>query len=461
MVQESPKYTKKVDGYTKWLRNPDVKKRRKAARMVGELGAEHTIPQLQKMAATDPDSQVRSNALYALGMFAAARDALESDDPEEQDAAVAAIQRMTETGQIGKVAKQPPGWIKPTRRALSVLLVVLLVGNGVLFFVNSDLSAEGFGSVAGLIPSGGGGGGGENTPDGNGGDADSASLESLVRQAQSRSQALQGNIGTLRQQYQPLTNAEIPADACPLPYNNLEPLTIAPEDAERYPEVALVYDEMNAALETTDAANQTIRTVCRDRELIPAADAEQSLSELAAIESNIEGWAVVLEDALIVPTETPVPTQTAVPTEVPTDAPTATPTDLPQLNRYVAELRNIIDQANSSTRSPGQLLTQYYRDALANNGDTDGCRTGNPGIPPNYTLPPGIGEYAPELANATEQVNRGLQTLRDAWATFEQACEQGPSAVLGQAQNGLLVSSAVEATFDVADQSLQTVLDEY
>lgn len=455
MVQESPKYTKKVDGYTQWLRNPDVKKRRKAARMVGELGADHTIPQLQKMAATDPDAQVRKNALYALGMFAAVRNALYSDDPDEQSAAIESIQHMTETGQIGKITKQPPRWIKPTRRALSALLVVLLVANGVLFFMNSDLSS----GVAGLIPTGGG----QNDTPANNSEAPgrSGDLESLVQQAQSRSQTLQGNIGTLQQQYQPLTDGDIPTDTCPLPYNSLEPLTIAAADTERYPEVALVYNEMNAALETTDAANETIRAVCRDRELIPAADAEQRLTELAAIDSNIEGWAAVLEDALIVPTETPVPTQTAIPTDIPTDAPTATPTEIPELRPYVAELSNIIDEANSGTRSPGQLLTQYYRDALANNGDTDGCRTGSPDVPADYTLPSGVGDYAPELASATEQVNRGLQTLRDGWAAFEQACAQGPGAVLAQAENGLLVSSAVESTFDLADQSLQTVLAEY
>ena len=451
MVDESPKYRKKANGYTKWLRHPDVEKRRKAARMVGELGVSETIEQLQQMADADPDGQVRENARYSLGMFAAFRDAVDSDDPVIQDQAIDAVQRVMETGKIGKITGGTPGWVTPARNALIGLFVVLLVANGVIFFLQSG---DDFGGgLAALLPSG------DSASEGNNNDDEPQDLETLVQQAQAQQSAIQNNINTLRQQYQPLTTGEIPVDTCPLPYNaTLEPLQIADADRAQYRDVGAVYDELNEALAVTQGAAATIDIVCRDRELIPAEEAEQQLVALSAIEAEAAAQQEILTQALIVPTATVAPTLTEPPTEVPTETPSPTPTEIPDVRPFVSELSGIIDEAASGGRNPASLLTQYYNDALNNSGETDGCRSGRPTIPANYSLPPGVGEFSPELQQATVQVNNGLQTLRDGWDTFEEACGRGNSAVLAQADTGLLVAGAAEASFDVANETLRRLL---
>ncbi|MEO0563594.1 MAG: HEAT repeat domain-containing protein, partial [Chloroflexota bacterium] len=144
----SPKYEKYAEGYTKRLRAKDPNLRAKAARMVGEYGVADAIPQLVDMAQNDPDPTVRENASYALGMFAAFRDAIHSTNPDDGEEAVAAISRMVATGETGKMAEEgessgSSGGGGPLLIGLSVLLAVLIAANAAVFFLLGDSAAPG------------------------------------------------------------------------------------------------------------------------------------------------------------------------------------------------------------------------------------------------------------------------------------------------------------------------------
>lgn len=462
MADMSPRYMKYVRGYTGYLYSEDVEKRRKGARMVGELGAAETIERLLELAESDPDAQVRRNARYSLGMFAAFKEAIESEDEAKQDEAAAALTRVMERGKIGERARYSPKLLGRVLAALSVLLVVLLAANGAVFFMGDGSFPV---DVAGL---GGGFAGNGGAPAAGNNSADQ-SAEALVARAQSQMTLLAGNVDKLQELYDSVGEDGTPVmDMCLLPYTTTEPLELSEGDRSAYPEVAAVYDDLAASRDEIISTRQRAEQACFDEMPLSATEVETRQAMLQDFENNVSNWQSTLEQALVVPTATPSPVPTDAPTVAPTQGPTATPTETPDLRVHAANLSGIIDDAVNNPRSPGQLLTQYYRDAQANNGDTDGCRRmiGVPpenvpqvaDIPSDYVLPEVVANYSPEMVQATAQVNAGLQVLRDGWVDFAQACNDSPNAVLSTSVNGLTVTSTARAAFDNANETIQQVL---
>ncbi len=448
MVKISPKYTKYVKGYTKYLRTKNVEKRRKGAMMVGELGAAETIERLIELAENDPDPIVRKNAKYSLGMFAAFKDAVESDDEERQDAALDSLSTVLSSGRIGKRARYSPRLLGRIQLLLGIALVVLLLANGAIFFLLGDGEIAGF-DIASLVP--------ERpqtiAPDAAVADVPDQDINILVANARRQIVTMTANAGTLRTQLAPLAanGGVISPDDCRLFYNlTLSPLQLSRANQESFPAVGQLYAELNVSLEAFNEANAFIDQTACPGEAVEAGTAQDYLDDVTAFEEQSSGWEATLEQALVIPTEIPPPA---------TDAPpTATATETPDLRRYAAELSGIIDEANGGGRSPAQLLNQYWQDALANDGDIDGCDNPTADIPGDYNLPDAAAEFSPELRQATEQVNAGLQVLRDGWNEFQMACAAGPTTVLGAAPAGLTITTTADQSFDSANDILQGVL---
>lgn len=473
MADMSPKYQKAAQGYLAYLESDDVEKRRRAARMVGELGVAEAIERLVELAEDDSDAEVRRNARYSLGMFAAFRDAIESDDEDKQEKAARLLKQVMSRGRIGKKAKIAPKTLGRAMTALSVLLVVLLIANGAVFLTgDGGLPVD----IAGLVGSGGNGSsgqpGGDPAPGAEG--AANQSAEALIAAAESHITLLSGNVDKLQDLYESVDENGVPVmDLCLLPYTTTEPLTISDSDRSTYPNIAAVYADLSANRDQIISARQRIEQACFDEIPLETDEADAQLTTLNDFETNVSGWQATLEDALVVPTATPTPLPSDVPpteTPIPTEGPSPTPTETPDLRVHAANLSAVIDNAVNNFRSPGQLLTQYYEDAQVTGGDIDGCGLfiGVPpenvpqvaDIPPDYTLPAVTAQFSPELVLATERVNTGLQILRDGWIDFAAACNSGPNAVLSASRDGLTVTSAAQAVFDSANETIQIVLEQ-
>lgn len=446
MANVSPKYKKNAAGYTKHLKHKDVEKRRKAAKMVGELGVADAIPDLIWMMDKDPDEEVRKNARYSLGMFAAFRDATESDNPAKREAAAEALIGVMSDLNVGQPANPSAGTLRGVLIGLLVLFVVLVGGNAfVLFGLNN-------GQLPAIIAGGGGGGtsvgGGEA---GGNADAPSQDMVTLAEAAQNRLNLLLSNADGIEAKMQPVLEGNQPgAGECPFPYTPAEPLVINQQDASQFPALATAYETLNSTLMTFDEANARAEDACRAVTPLTEAEATAYLDAVTALRDAAPALEADLTQLTTPPTATPPPADTATP------APD--PTATPDYQSQISTLYNIIDEVQGA-RGANTLLEQYWSEAQANNGVTNGCRTLPPDIPANYDglLPEDL-EVAPvELQTAINNVNDGLQTLRDGWASFREACEGGENAVLVASGPGQTVSQTVDALFSSADQSLQAL----
>jgi hypothetical protein len=96
----------------------------------------------------------------------------------------------------------------------------------------------------------------------------------------------------------------------------------------------------------------------------------------------------------------------------------------------------IIDNV-TAPRGAATLLVQYLRDAETS-GSTGGCTEPRPNIPDNYVvLPEADLDVYPELAQAVQLINVGLDAVRSGWITFRGLCSTGGLAQRAVAEGGL------------------------
>ncbi|MEL6149242.1 MAG: HEAT repeat domain-containing protein, partial [Chloroflexota bacterium] len=393
MADMSPKYQKYVKGYTGYLKSKDVEKRRKGARMVGELGAAETIETLLDMAENDPDAEVRRNAKYSLGMFAAFRDAVESDDEDLQEEAIEALTRVMESGSIGKISQKKggaPGWLVGV---LGLLLVILIGGNVVIFL--------------GLVPGASGSGDGTDDepafainatseePESQLPEAPDQDVETLITQGREIITSLTDNVQPLRGRLEPISAGERPEQIVCQQFYDLEvpAPAISAGDAAQYPEILTVYEEIDGIRQGFDALNLTLESVCYDGVPLDTVDADAELAALDAFEAAAPQLSADLATARDLPTEVVPPTEPpaavdAPPAENATEEPTVAPTEPPDTRRHVSAVVSILDEAgndNPGSRSAYKLLEQYLIEAR-DTGATDGCRNPNISVPADYNL---------------------------------------------------------------------------
>ncbi len=425
MAGVSRKYQKYADGYTKRLKSKRTEQRRKAARMVGELGVEGAIPQLIEMMNNDPDEQVRQNARYALGMFAAFNNAVTNPDEATRSEAISAVQKMFETGDIGKEPSLPDATLRNILFGLSGLLVLLVIANLALLLLAGD---------------------GDSTPvvdPANATDVPLVDAATLAQNAQDRITLLEQNVTGLRAKFTPVMQGNQPGpEACPFGYTSATPLIINQENRLNYPNLAAIYESLNNTLATFDDANTLADNACLDVEPITADRAINVLNAITTFQQDAPNLRQQLSDITAASGPTPIPTETPIPTAT------------PDYSQNIAQIYNLIDEMTGA-RGPYTLLNQYWTEAQQNAGITNGCRNARPTIPPDVTLSQEQSTSSESLRLAVENVNLGLDALRQAWDNFEQSCSQGDLVVASNATTGLATVQTVKAAFDTADLYLQ------
>lgn len=447
-------YLEQIEGYLRRLSSEKAAVRREAAYQLGELAAGDALPDLIDLYKNDPDPSVRQAAAYALGMFRAVEEAINSGKQEKAEALLEAV----EEGEIGHRADR--GGALRTLLGLLLSLAVLVA----LYVV-----------LPGLIP-----GGGIAIPR-VGASASANNRAAVVAQLQPVFQRVRNDTTQLQTQLTRLLGGQ--QLDCAAFFNNPQPVTLSPADAAAYPDLNQVVVDLNAAIANFSAAftrydqacsgnplppeqvGTLLRGLVANINLFPTLEAELDSAGSAQPTAAPPTSAPVTEPTTVPPTAAPVvepttaPEQPVVPTTVPptpvppTSAPDGVPTvDPANMRMHLRELYARIDRVTQQ-RGASTLLTQYWIDVL-DAGRTDGCTATMPEIPETYTvLPESDALNSRELGQAVQLINTGLNALRDAWNSFRTACREGRLTANAQAeyQRALVTGNTFEAAMGLLD----------
>jgi hypothetical protein len=448
--------------------------RREAAYQLGELAAADALPDLIDLYKNDPDPGVRKAAAYALGMFRAVENAIESGKREKAEALLEAV----EEGDVGHRSNRGSA----LRNLLGLLLsLALLVG---LYFVlpgllpNGGIPAPRIGSAAASAPAN--------------------SRAAVAAQLQPVFQRVRNDTTQLQTQFTGLLGGQ--QLDCAAFFNNPQPVSLAPADASAYPELNQVAVDINAAIANLNAAFTRYDQSCSGVNTLPLDQVGTLLRGLVAninmfptLESELAAAGGSAQPTVpptnVPPTTAPVvapttdPGQSIPPTTAPAAAPTTDPGQQPapttvppttvppttapvgvatvdpvNLRLHLRELYARIDRVTQQ-RGASTLLTQYWADVL-DAGRTDGCNATVPEIPETYTvLPESDAVNSRELGQAVQLINTGLNALRDGWNKFRGACRNGGLTTIAQAeyQLALVTNNTFEAALELLDELRVTV----
>jgi hypothetical protein len=444
-----------VEKYSAQLTSDDPRKRRDAARWLGEALEDPAIPRLIELYQTDPDRRVRQAAKYALGQFKAFQNALDQDEAFAEEI----IQDVVIHGKLGRPA--PTAGLRTTLFALALSLVAILglylaLPAGLLgdAIDSIDLSAlSRIGAVGGetqttALPTGAASGF-IARPDP--GDPRRVAILAELRRAFIR---LRDDVNNMTRQLQRVLGGD-PLD-CAAYFNNIQPFPISPENAARYPDIANFVERMNTALDQYNTTFARYDAACFGTEPLsieevgpvfaafrPAIDAVGQLdADLVALEGlNLPtpGGPTAPQGLATLPLPTPAP-----------DEPTPTPT--PDASRALAAAFNVIDSM-TGTRGPAALLVTYWRD-VERGGQTAGCNLPDPTIPEALRLDEAL--RANELlAQAVDLTNQALEATRAGWQAFRIACNS--RTLTNEVGRQLPVAQAALQLFRTAGEILAQV----
>lgn len=430
-----------VDNRIKQLKNKDPQIRRAAAQWLGESGEPRAIQPLAQYYEKVKDATAKKEAAYALGQFKALEEALERG---EQDRVADLLTKVIREGEFGQRAPVPAALLYGVMGALGLLLLAL-IGLNLMVATAGTPPAE---QVADQPTA-----------------SDAITAPSGVRDPGVIAQELLNTLELVRAdaaklslQYQGAAAGDIET-WCSDFFNDAPLFVISADERAAYPDLASSVDALNQAQSDLLNAKAAWDTACAT---IPATpfDAAQTAAAVPILNA-IDGTLSALQPQVeIFRVDAQAATNAAVPTSGDAAPPvdgtvTETPTRGPEADprTHVLAMYGIIDEM-TGTRGANSLLTQYWTDGL-NTGDTEGCRRAAPIIPPDYVLPADIASTYTDLESARLQLNIGLQSMRLAWSSFTQACQQG--TVQGTASTGLEATNLVQITFSNAAALLDIV----
>lgn len=413
-----------VEKYNAQLTSDDPKKRRDAARWLGEALEDPAIPRLVELYQNDPDRRVRQAAKYALGQFKAFQNALDQDEAFAEEI----IQDVVIHGKLGRPA--PTAGLRATLIALILSLMAIIglyltlpagvLGDAIDSIDLSALSRIGAGATTSgtqaAAPPTGAVSGFIARPDP--ADPRRVAILAELRRAFIR---LRDDVNNMTRQLQRVLGGD-PLD-CAAYFNNIQPFAISPENAARYPDIANFVERMTGALDIYNATFVRYDAACFGTEPLSIEDVgpvfaafRPAIDAVAQLESDLTALEGLNLPTLAVPT-VPQGLATLPPATAAPDIPTPTPT--PDASRALASAFNIIDNM-TGTRGPAALLVTYWRD-VERGGQTAGCNLPDPAIPEALTLDEAL-RTNELLAQAIDLTNQALEATRAGWQAFRIAC---------------------------------------
>jgi hypothetical protein len=396
------------------LQSSDPKARREAALYLGEAGAADAVGELIDAYETDEDRGVRKAAAYALGQFKAIDRAMMRGRTEQVEKL---LKRVEVEGKLGKRA--------PNSGIMQIILL-LLVLLGILsaaYIFAPQLKAQ-FGEVAEVAQS-------LTAPD--------RGRQTLVTDAEAYFNALEGDSEALFDEYQKLLSNQ--SLSCSLTFADPATYLISPNDTAQNGDIAFLVNRLNALRNQTLTARAPYDEACAGTRTLTSAESGALLQPLVQIRGAFTELQPRLDRIL------------GLPTAVPTLPPNATPITSVDLPTQVVQITDIINQMDGATGA-ATLLMQYWSEA-GETGATVGCDAEPPVIPGDIILPPELASSAPNLAQAVQQVNTGLEATRNGWNQLVASCAENAAAT--QARSGLTNAQAALASFGLARGLLDLV----
>ncbi len=421
--------------------------RRAAAYYLGEAGVDEAITKLVNVYKSDPDASVRKAAEYALGMFKAVEEALARGDEET---VVTNLRRVVDEGKLGKRLSIPTRRLARIEGALGVLFAALVILNFVLPGLSTPGAVRGGNSVE-----------------------EAVSRETVAAQMRLLYDGVRNDATTLQTQFQRvLGGASLDCSAF---FNEPSSYVLPPSAQVDFPDLVAAVEILNAARGGVAAVKTRFDQACFEDQAVTSDEVGEILAPLVEAMRLLP----VVESTLLTVTEAPseqpapqatttsAPEPTAEPPtlEPPTVEPTAiaasplpptatpAPINVIDVRGHLAPLYGIIDNVSAPRGALG-LLHQYWTDA-ARAGATDACDDPTPEIPDSYVLPPTDAAASAELAQAVEQVNFGLDRVRQGWTLFRSACDG--NALYQNSPTGLQAANEATSAFRNADSLLVVV----
>jgi hypothetical protein len=433
-------FLEQVDERIKMLSAKDPETRRKAAEWLGESCEPKAIPKLAQIYKRDENKGVQKAAGEALAKFRALERALERGEDELVEEMVTRVI----TGEAVKGKRSGLGRLVP----LLVVLLVLLVGANVLMITGVGASLIDTLQATPIPP----------TPLDPAVVANETAVaavntsalqrDELIAEVRAVVNATRNDAQSLQRQYEGLAN-NIALD-CTVFFQDLPLYTISPANAAAHPDIVLVAERANGLQRQLAEAKAPYNDACNtstpmtvDAAAAPLATLSALLGLLPSIDADFEA-----AENVVLPTPTlqpPTPGQGAPP---PTATSAPLPTATPDYRTYVSAMFNISDEAMGPRGSNG-LLRQYWSEAAG--GSTDACRISPPPIAEDYVLPPDIALASPQLAQARDQVNLGLNLVRQGWQRLTDACAAGTADALTQGSAaGIAIADTANGAFAAA-----------
>lgn len=422
-----------VEKYSAQLTSDDPKKRRDAARWLGEALEDPAIPRLVDLYQNDPDSRVRNAAKFALGQFKAFEHALDQDEAFAEEI----IQDVVIHGKFGQPART--AGLRGTLIALILSLAVMvglylaLPAGALRETIDSiDLSALSSIGAPGspapteiaALPTTASATGFTARPDLS--DPLRTAILADLRGAFIR---LRDDVNNMARQFQRVLGGD-PLD-CAAFFNNIQPFEVSESNASRYPDIANFVSRMSSALNTYDTTFARYDAACFGTEPLTVEQVGPVFAAFRPAVDSVAQLGLDLEamEGLTLPTPTTASLiggqvsgepQGLATLPAPTTAPDEpTPTPTPDASRTIATAFNIIDTM-TSTRGPATLLVTYWRD-VERGGQTAGCDLPEPTIPDDVGLDAALADNL-VLVQAVDLTNQALEATRLGWQAFRIAC---------------------------------------
>lgn len=419
-----------VNKNIKLLSAKDPEVRREAAYVLGELGEPQAITALVRSYRKDKDRGVREAARYSLGMFRALEKAL-SGTEAERERALSLAESIITRGEIGKRSSLGGGLLPRIRMMLVASLIVLALLN-VGFIVLKNLPQGASDETPTQVASA------NSTPE--------AGKEpaQVVEELRVLLGQLRGDASKLQRQMLNVQTGE--ALDCATEFANPLPYSLPADLQASSPDLVSASSQINSARLDLVTTKSIFDQACAEgAEPLTAEAVVAPLERITALLRTLSSLDPLLDAAQISgPTETP--TQ-ALPTETPTETPTLEPTATlspATINNHIIGLDFIVEQMTDQ-RGAVKLLLQYWMD-VRSSGVTAGCRPPYPTIPVNYPpLDASLAERLPQLQQAVDQVNTGLELARQGWAMFIDACNT--NSLAAQLANGEVFAQTADSAF--------------
>jgi hypothetical protein len=399
-------FQKQVDKHKNIILKPkqfDANKRRESIRWLGEAGDPDALPALVKVYQKDKTPGIKEEAAYALGQFKALGEAL--DDPETADEAYNILDQIVLQGKFGKRANALPLILL---EILMVIVAIVLFGMGLFFAGTVAVPRQGTQTAVQAItetarPTA--------TPDTE--DIMVSQLQTYYAELVADAQVYQFEL--VKAGRGDSINCDDGVFNYP-PVYELSPLWAGNEG---YSSVVELLNEAHGLLDTV---HQAYSAACLNNRPIPPEEALSLGRSVLDAQAKLDDALVALNSAGVEVTEPP---QTS-PTPRPTDPATATATaDLSFVEDELVALDVIIGEM-STIQGPAQTLRSYWTQVTSTNTVyRSGCNLEAPIIPADHVLAPNNQGLFPQLDSAVENVNTGLQLLRDASNSFYAMCNSG------------------------------------